>query len=136
MIQFFKKKRSFEELVRYRNALLMRTSEPQKRLYSYLVELGFLFIPEMILKPYIVDAMGLAHACVFEIDGQFHDNQQEQDDRRSAFLASHGIEVFRIYTKEVSKELVAHYIAQSPYVGIRKMNDIAMTINGFSDLLA
>ena len=67
---------------------------------------GFKFRRQHIIDPYIVDFYCADLQLVIEVDGESHDDP-EADARRTAFLESHDLTVFRVTNDQVLKECVA-----------------------------
>src|SRR5579884_2354488 len=54
---------------------------------------------------FILDFYAPSHLLVVELDGKWHDAQQEKDRERSAYLQSHGYRVLRFRNEEVRMNL-------------------------------
>lgn len=67
---------------------------------------GLDFDRQKIVGNYIVDFYCADKNVVIEIDGSSHDNKQEYDAERDAYLESLGLEVIHIRDKEIRKNLV------------------------------
>jgi len=63
------------------------------------------FRRQMWLGNYIVDFVCLDRRLVIEADGGQHAEQQEYDDRRTAFLAQQGYRVLRFWNNDVRDNL-------------------------------
>lgn len=66
---------------------------------------GIDFDRQKIVGNYIVDFYCAEYIVVIEIDGSSHDNKQEYDAERDAYLASLGLKVIHIPDKEIRKNL-------------------------------
>ncbi|MCA9772008.1 MAG: endonuclease domain-containing protein [Myxococcales bacterium] len=53
------------------------------------------------IGPYVADFACMSLRLVVELDGGHHAEREEEDARRSAYLASRGIDVMRIWNPEV-----------------------------------
>jgi very-short-patch-repair endonuclease len=62
---------------------------------------GHRFRRQVPIGPYIVDFTCLKAHLVIEVDGGQHANATEQDDRRTAWLASQGFRVLRFWDNDV-----------------------------------
>jgi very-short-patch-repair endonuclease len=64
---------------------------------------GIHFRRQHPIGPYIADFCAPRHKLIIELDGGQHLDQQEYDQRRTAFLESKGYRVLRIWNDEVIK---------------------------------
>ena len=67
---------------------------------------GLKFRRQHVIDPYIVDFYCADLLLVIEVDGESHDDP-EADARRTAYLESQGLTVFRVSNDQVLKERVA-----------------------------
>ena len=58
--------------------------------------LGVKFRRQHPIAGFIVDFYAAAHGLALEIDGDVHDAQKDEDNRRSEILAAHGVRVLRM----------------------------------------
>jgi len=63
------------------------------------------FRRQVPFAPYIVDFVCLEQKLIIELDGSQHIEQQDYDDKRSAFLAEQGFKVLRFWNNEVIENL-------------------------------
>ncbi|ARU40405.1 hypothetical protein CCB80_04320 [Armatimonadetes bacterium Uphvl-Ar1] len=73
-------------------------TRPERILWSYLKEFrksGIVFRRQHTIPPYIVDFACSSCRLVIELDGNSHTDQEDKDERRSAFLESQGWTVQR-----------------------------------------
>src|SRR5579884_3446127 len=54
---------------------------------------------------FILDFYAPSHLLVVELDGKWHDTQQEKDQERSAYLQSYGCRVLRFRNEEIRTDL-------------------------------
>ncbi len=66
---------------------------------------GVRFRRQHAIDRFILDFYSTAHKLAIEVDGDIHDQQQEQDAIRTQHLAARGIRVIRFRNEEVLKEL-------------------------------
>jgi len=74
-----------------------------KRLRAKQID-GYRFRRQVPIGPYIADFACLKAHLVIEVDGGQHAQTREQDDRRTALLASHGFRVLRFWDNDVLLE--------------------------------
>lgn len=67
--------------------------------------MGYDFDRQKIIGNYIVDFYCSNCQVIVEIDGSSHDNKQEYDAKRDAYLISLGLEVIHITTRDVLDNL-------------------------------
>ncbi|MGC1633042.1 MAG: DUF559 domain-containing protein, partial [Gelidibacter sp.] len=67
--------------------------------------LGLDFDRQKIIGNYIVDFYNANYQVVVEIDGSSHDNKQEYDTARDAYLESLGLTIIHITDRQVKKEM-------------------------------
>ena len=70
-------------------------------------KLGFHFRRQQVIAGFIVDFYCHKAALVIEVDGDIHDLQQEEDERRDKVLREMGLRVVRFRNEEVMKNLSA-----------------------------
>jgi very-short-patch-repair endonuclease len=91
-----------------RNAKTLRIgmTDAERRLWSRLryEQLGVKFRRQHPIGNYVLDFVCLDPKLVIEVDGSQHLDQQPYDERRSAWLASHGFAVVRFWANEVMSE--------------------------------
>ena len=68
---------------------------------------GLQFRRQQIINPYIVDFYCHAKALVVEVDGDFHDLQQDYDNERSTYLITRGFQMLRVRNDEVKENLLS-----------------------------
>jgi very-short-patch-repair endonuclease len=93
-----------------RRALRQRATNAEKVLWDLLRArqfVGLKFRRQHSVGPYIVDFYCAASRVAVELDGGQHFTMEGQvyDERRSAYLASHGIRVLRFSNRELFEEL-------------------------------
>ena len=78
--------------------------------------LGLDFDRQKIIGNYIVDFFNADYYVVIEIDGNSHDNKEEYDAKRQAYLESLGLVVIRFTDLEIKNDLdnVMKYLEQHP----------------------
>ena len=62
---------------------------------------GYRFRRQVPIGPYVVDFACLKARLVIEVDGGQHVQAKEQDDKRTAWLASQGFRVLRFWDNDV-----------------------------------
>ena len=70
-------------------------------------KLGVHFRRQQVLHGFIVDFYGHKAGLVVEVDGDIHDLQKEEDERREKVLTEMGLRVVRFRNDEVVKSLYA-----------------------------
>ena len=70
-------------------------------------KLGVRFRRQQIIQGFIVDFYCHRAALVVEVDGDIHDLQKEEDERREKVLSALGLRVVRFRNDEVLKNLSA-----------------------------
>ncbi len=70
-------------------------------------KLGVRFRRQQIIAGFIVDFYCHKAALVIEVDGDIHDLQKEEDERREKELSAMGLRIVRFRDDEVVKELSA-----------------------------
>jgi len=69
------------------------------------------FRRQVWIGPYIADFFCLDAGLVIELDGSQHAEQADYDERRSAYLASKGLRVLRVWNNEVEANIEGVLIA-------------------------
>ena len=98
------------ELIRYRAREMRRApTQPERALWALLRrnDLGLHFRRQHPTGPYILDFYCAAAHLAAEVDGPVHDDQQDRDERRTAWLAKQGIRVLRFSATEVETQSAA-----------------------------
>ena len=83
-------------------------TDPEKRLWYQLLAakgLGYKFLRQHPVGPFIPDFYSRALKLVIEIDGNSHANQVEYDLERTLYLETKGIHVLRFWNNEVMENL-------------------------------
>ena len=83
-------------------------TEAEQKLWSRLRKrqlCGFQFRRQYSIGPYFADFFCLKAKLVIEVDGSQHEDQKEQDERRSAFLRASGYRVLRFWNFEVMSDV-------------------------------
>jgi len=92
------------DFIRERAVSLRKTmTQPERQLWSVLRRntLGLHFRRQHPIGPYVLDFYcAKARLCV-EVDGPVHDEQRDNDQRRTAWLAKEGVTVLRFAAAEV-----------------------------------
>jgi very-short-patch-repair endonuclease len=70
-------------------------------------KLGVHFRRQQVIQGFIVDFYCHRAGLVIEVDGDIHDLQKEEDERREKVLAEMGLRVVRFGNDEVMRELSA-----------------------------
>ncbi len=65
---------------------------------------GVRFRRQHAVDQFIVDFFAASCRLAIEVDGEVHDSQREQDEARTAYLATQGIRVIRFRNEEVLRE--------------------------------
>jgi len=68
-------------------------------------KLGVHFRRQQVIAGFIVDFYCHKSALVVEVDGDIHDLQQDEDERREKVLSELGLRIVRFQNNEVMKEL-------------------------------
>lgn len=68
-------------------------------------KLGVHFRRQQVIAGFIVDFYCHAAALVIEVDGDIHDLQQEEDERREKALREMGLQMLRVRNEHVLKHL-------------------------------
>ena len=74
------------------------------------------FDRQRIIGNYIVDFYVKALGLVVEVDGKSHDDKQEYDAKRQAYLESFGLKVFRCSDIDVKKNINAVFTALEKFI--------------------
>ena len=77
---------------------------------------GLDFDRQKIIGNYIVDFYCAEKAVVIEVDGSSHNNKQDEDAKRDAYLRSLGLVVIRLLVKDVLRDVegVVFYLKHHP----------------------
>ena len=69
---------------------------------------GFKFYRQVPVGPYIVDFINHEWGVVVEVDGATHGDADEvvRDERRTAFLQSKGLHIYRVWNSDVFENMV------------------------------
>ncbi|GMV34710.1 MAG: hypothetical protein AMXMBFR60_25390 [Chloroflexota bacterium] len=89
---------------------LRREMTPAERLLWQEVrakKLGVRFRRQQVIQGFIVDFYCHRAALVVEVDGDVHDLQKEEDERREKALSALGLRIIRFRNDEVMKRLSA-----------------------------
>ena len=82
---------------------------------------GFRFRRQLVIEPYIVDFVYLDVKLVVEADGGQHEEQQDRDSERTAYLETLGYRVLRFWNHEMLNgtqavlERIHHELIESPH---------------------
>ena len=82
---------------------------------------GFRFRRQMVIEPFIVDFACLDVKLVVEADGGQHEEQQDRDSERTAYLESLGYRILRFWNHEILNgtqavlERIHHELIKSPH---------------------
>jgi very-short-patch-repair endonuclease len=68
-------------------------------------KLGVHFRRQQVIQGFIVDFYCHKSALVVEVDGDIHDLQKEEDERREKVLSAMGLRIVRFQNDEVVREL-------------------------------
>jgi very-short-patch-repair endonuclease len=68
-------------------------------------KLGVRFRRQQVIQGFIVDFYCHRAALVVEVDGDVHDLQKEEDERREKVLSALGLRIVRFQNNEISKNL-------------------------------
>jgi very-short-patch-repair endonuclease len=84
-------------------------TQPERSLWALLRrnDLGLHFRRQHPTGPYILDFYCVGASLAVEVDGPVHDDQQDRDERRTAWLAKQGIRVLRFTAAEVETQPAA-----------------------------
>ncbi len=66
---------------------------------------GFQFRRQYSIGPFFVDFICLEADLIIEVDGSQHADQEQRDERRSAFLSNYGCRVLRFWNSEVLSDV-------------------------------
>jgi very-short-patch-repair endonuclease len=70
-------------------------------------KLGVHFRRQQVIQGFIVDFYCHRAALVVEVDGDVHDLQQDEDERREKALSALGLRIFRFGNDEVVRDVSA-----------------------------
>ena len=84
-------------------------TQPERTLWALLRrnDLGLHFRRQHPTGPYILDFYCAAASLAVEVDGPAHADQQDRDERRTAWLAKQGIRVLRFSAAEIETKPAA-----------------------------
>lgn len=91
-----------------RRELRVRQTEAERRLWNALRDrrlAGWTFRRQHHLGPYVVDFVCLAARLVVEVDGPVHQERQEYDQHRDAYLRALGYTVLRFENRVIFDDL-------------------------------
>ena len=96
--------------------LLRKTSAYELQLFGLMVLQGWQIEIHPVIRDIEVDFIvtNRGKKIVVEVDGRQHEKQKNADSNRDALLASHGLDVVRITTRE---------IADTPFESIEKIRE-------------
>jgi very-short-patch-repair endonuclease len=106
--------------------LRANATEAEQKLWSKLRKRqlhGFQFRRQYSIGPFFIDFVCLEAKLLIEVDGSQHADQEEQDERRSAFLRTNGYRVLRFWNFEVTSDVdsvvekIAEVLRQTPRRG-------------------
>ena len=89
-------------------ALRRRATPAEQKLWERLRNRrlkGLKFRRQHPLGPYIADFYCAAHRLVVELDGGIHEQQREEDARRTAYFEAYGYKVLRFRNEEVEEDI-------------------------------
>ena len=87
---------------------LRRTMTPAERVLWDVLRgraLGLRVRPQHVIRGWIVDFYAFSASLVIEVDGDVHDLQSDEDERRSDALRAEGLAVLRVRNEEVLAHL-------------------------------
>jgi very-short-patch-repair endonuclease len=103
--------------------LRVNATEAEQKLWSRLRKrqlYGFQFRRQFSIGPFFVDFVCLEAMLVIEVDGSQHADEEDHDERRSAFLRINGYRVLRFWNFDVLNDLdsvverIAEVLRQTP----------------------
>jgi leucyl-tRNA synthetase len=79
----------------------------EKMLWHYLKgkTLGYTFLRQHNIGPFIVDFYCAEKRLVIEVDGTIHENQKEYDNERTHFLGNFNYQVLRFWNHEIKDNI-------------------------------
>jgi len=107
-------------------SLRANATEAEQKLWSRLRTKqidGFQFRRQYSIGPFFVDFICLEADLIIEVDGSQHAEQEQRDERRSAFLRAFGCRVLRFWNFEVMNDVdsvvqrIAGVLRQTPRRG-------------------
>jgi very-short-patch-repair endonuclease len=107
-------------------SLRANATEAEQKLWSRLRTKqldGFQFRRQYSIGPFFVDFICLEADLIIEVDGSQHAEQEQRDERRSAFLRAYGCQVLRFWNFEVMSDVdsvverIAEVLRQTPRRG-------------------
>jgi very-short-patch-repair endonuclease len=108
-------------------ALRQNSTDAERKLWSKIRDrqvLGFKFVRQHPIGPYIADFACREADLIIELDGGQH-AESSKDDERTAALAQHGYQVMRFWNNDVltngdgALQLIADRLAKAPSPGLR-----------------
>jgi len=102
-------------------------TEAERKLWSHIHDrqvLGFKFVRQLPVGPYIADFACREADLIIELDGGQH-SESSRDDQRTAALADHGYALVRFWNNDVLTntegvlEAIAAHLAKAPSPGLR-----------------
>jgi very-short-patch-repair endonuclease len=88
--------------------LRISATDAEQKLWSRLRKRqldGFQFRRQYSIWPFFVDFICLEADLIVEVDGSQHAEQEQRDERRSAFLSTYGCGVLRFWNSEVLSDV-------------------------------
>jgi very-short-patch-repair endonuclease len=116
------------QLIQYQEDNILNMTYHERKALVIFTRLRIPVFPQVILGSYIADFVGVDRNFIIELDGGSHAGAEENDDKRSQYLAASGFDVFRIANKDVSQDRLLLILNQTEIVGtdaVRKMIDYA-----------
>lgn len=68
---------------------------------SRLDKAGIKHLCQVVIEPFIVDFLIPSKRLIIEVDGKFHEQTKERDERRDKYLRNLGFKVIRIKSKDI-----------------------------------
>jgi very-short-patch-repair endonuclease len=102
------KQRVNSEMVARAVRMRRNMTPAEKKLWDHLRSgrlAGYHFRRQQIIEPYIVDFYCHQSGLVVELDGSSHNNRENYDRDRDAYLNEQGLRVLRILNTQVDKEI-------------------------------
>jgi very-short-patch-repair endonuclease len=108
--------------------LRTNSTNAERKLWYHLRErrlLGFKFVRQQPIGPYIVDFACRDADLIVELDGGQHNSASTYDDRRTAALAEHGYAVLRFWNNDALNntegvlQTIMEHLAKAPSPGLR-----------------
>jgi very-short-patch-repair endonuclease len=99
---------------KFRMHLKHTHTEAEQLMWNYLMnaarrkgQRGIHFVQQLPIGPYFADFYCPRAKLVVEVDGSYHDGQEEYDQRRDVFMAGRGLLVLRFKNEEVLADIQA-----------------------------